>query len=401
MTPPRPRRAHVAMVSIPAPGHVHPNLGVIAELAARGHRVSYAVPGPLTDAVAAAGAEPVPYTSTLPLDEEWGDEYLDHVEPFLADNIAMLPQLADAFRGDEPDLLLYDIAAFCVRVLARRWNVPAVQLSPCMVAWEGYDEEHAELTRPLREDPRGIAHLARFRSWLEHNGFAGTDPLDFAGRPDRCLALIPRALQPHAEKVDESVYTFVGTCQGDRSREGDWQRPAGLGPGDRVLLVSLGSSFTHEPAFYRACLAAFGGLPGWHVVLQIGKHTDPAGLGPLPPNVELHRWVPQPAVLRQADAFLTHAGMGGCQEGLAAGVPMVAVPQAVDQFTNAALLQELGVARHIPKEEATAEALRTAVLELTADPGVARRLAEVREATLAEGGSRRAADLIEDLLPRP
>lgn len=47
-----------------------------------------------------------------------------------------------------------------------------------------------------------------------------------------------------------------------------------------MLLISLGSTFTDQPAFYRDCLAAYGDLPGWHVMLQIGRHVDPADLGP-------------------------------------------------------------------------------------------------------------------------
>lgn len=220
---------------------------------------------------------------------------------------------------------------------------------------------------------------------------------DFMGRPDRCLVLMPRALQPNADRVDEERYTFVGACQGDRSAQGEWRRPAGAG---RVLLVSLGSSFTKQPAFYRACAEAFGDLPDWHVVLQIGTFVDPAELGELPDNVEVHSWVPQLSVLRQADAFITHAGSGGSQEGLATATPMVAVPQAADQFGNADMLQTLGVARHLPAAEASAAALREAVLAVADDPAVARRLKEIQEGMAGEGGAGKAADLVEAHLRR-
>lgn len=165
-----------------------------------------------------------------------------------------------------------------------------------------------------------------------------------------------------------------------------------------MLLVSLGSAFTRRPEFYRQCLAAYGDLPGWHVVLQIGKYTDPSELGDIPANVEVHSWVPQLAILEQADAFVTHAGMGGSSEGLFTGTPMIAVPQAADQFMNADRLVELGVARRIDTEQATGEALRTALTDLVADPEVARRSAVLRAEARAEGGTSRAADLIEDML---
>ncbi|MCX4514886.1 macrolide-inactivating glycosyltransferase [Streptomyces sp. NBC_01619] len=389
------QRAHVAMFSIAAHGHVNPSLEVIRELVARGHRVSYAIPPAFAEKVAATGAEPVLYTSTLPTDDEpeaWGTELIDNIEPFLRDAIQALPQLAEAFAGDEPDLVLHDITSYPARVLAHRWGVPAVSLSPNLVAWEGYEEEVGEpMTAGLKESERGRAYYARFEAWLAENGI-DTHPDPFVGRPRRSLVLIPRALQPNADRVDESVHTFVGACQGERGEQGQWRRPAGA---EKVLLVSLGSTFTQQPAFYRECVKAFGDLPGWHVVLQIGAFVDAAELGPLPANVEAHSWVPQLAILKQADAFITHAGAGGSQEGLATATPMVAVPQAVDQFGNADMLASLGVARHVPMEEATADTLREAVLALAGDPEVARRLNDVRLSMAGEGGTTRAADLIE------
>ncbi|MGH4032197.1 macrolide-inactivating glycosyltransferase [Actinomycetota bacterium Odt1-20B] len=389
-------RAHVAMFSIAAHGHVNPSLEVIRELVARGHRVTYAIPHLFEEKVAETGAEPVLYTTTLPGPDDdpeaWGTELIDNIEPFLADAVGALPQLAKAYEGDEPDLVLYDITSYPARVLARRWGVPEISLSPNLVAWEGYEEEVAEpMYAELKESERGKAYYERFTGWLTENG-VDQHPDPFVGRPPRSLVLIPKALQPHADRVDESVHTFVGACQGDRAAQGDWERPAGA---EKVLLVSLGSSFTKQPDFYRACIRAFGELPGWHVVLQVGKHVTADELGEVPANVEVRQWVPQLAVLKKADAFITHAGAGGSQEGLATATPMVAVPQAVDQFGNADMLQGLGVARHLPMEEATAEGLREAVLALVDDPEVARRLAEIQRDMAAEGGTRRAADLIE------
>nr|WP_037634496.1 macrolide-inactivating glycosyltransferase [Streptomyces katrae] len=390
--------AHIAMFSIAAPGHVNPSIEVIRELVARGHRVSYAIPASFAEKIAETGATPVIWNSTLPTDDEpeaWGAELIDNIEPFLNDAVQALPQLAAAFEGDEPDLVLHDITSYPARVLAHRWGVPAVSLSPNLVAWTGYEEEVGEpMTAELRASERGQAYYARFRAWLDENGI-DEDPDPFVGRPRRSIVLIPRALQPHADRVDESVHTFVGSCQGDRpAGQGAWERPAAA-EGKKVLLVSLGSTFTRQPAFYRACIEAFGDLPDWHVVLQIGRSTDEAELGTVPANVEVHRWVPQLDILRQADAFITHAGAGGSQEGLATGTPMVAVPQAVDQFGNADMLQGLGVARHVPMEEADAPTLREAVLGLAADPGVAARAEAVRAQMATEGGTRQAADLIE------
>ncbi|CAM5437002.1 hypothetical protein GCM10010266_57960 [Streptomyces griseomycini] len=108
-----------------------------------------------------------------------------------------------------------------------------------------------------------------------------TDVDASSGPPARALALIPRAMQPHAGRVGTDTGAFGGPCFGTRADTDGWTRPAAA---DNVLLISLGSAHTRRPAFHRRCIAAFGDLPGWHVVLQTGKHTGPEELGAIPPN---------------------------------------------------------------------------------------------------------------------
>ncbi|WP_255621953.1 macrolide family glycosyltransferase [Pseudonocardia sp. DSM 110487] len=391
--------AHIAMVSIPAPGHVNPSLEIIRELVARGHRVTYANDPLFAGTVGSAGAELVPYDTTLPVhggDDAWGGDAIDALRLFLDDAIAMLPQLRAAYENDRPDLFLYDIAGAPARILGAQWGIPAVQLSPTYVAWEGYEDDMRETTDAMQADPRGAEMYRVEREWLAANG---QPPVEgWMGRPERSIVLIPRALQPNADRVGPQ-YTFVGPCLAPRPEQGEWTRPAGA---EKVLLVSLGSAFTDHPDFYRRCIAAFGDLPGWHVVLQIGKHVDPAVLGDLPESVEVHSWVPQLAILEQADAFLTHAGMGGSSEGLWTGTPMIAAPQAVDQFGNADALVAAGVARRVESDTVTADELRAALLEITGSAEVAARSAEIRTELREQGGTARAVELIErELSSRP
>jgi MGT family glycosyltransferase len=210
---------HIAMVSIPFPGHVNPSLALIRELVRRGHRVTYANDERFGDQIRSAGAELKPYVSKLPAaDGDWEGDAVDHMTLFLDDAIAMLPQLAAAYDDDRPDLFLYDIAGAPARILGERWGIPAVQLSPTIVAWEGFEEE-----MPRLSGPKGDEYYRRFTEWLTAEGSSVTDGLAFMGLPRRGVVLIPRAMQPHADRVDEDVYTFAGPFIDDRG--GSWTRP--------------------------------------------------------------------------------------------------------------------------------------------------------------------------------
>lgn len=385
---------HIAMIGTTAPSHIYPSLALIRELVRRGHRVTYAVGEQLVDLVEPTGAEVIAHPSILPIEEtEWPEDPGGAMRVFLNEGIAVLPVLTARYDDDLPDLVLYDIGGLPAPVLAARYGVPAVQLSPTYVAWDGYEEDFADFIDALTASESGIAYYATYNAWLRQNGIE-TDAAVWQNRPQHGLSLIPRAMQPNAEKVADNI-RFVGPCLDPvRLADTSWQPPAS---GGKVLLVSFGTAYNDQAPVYRACIDAFG-YSDWHVVIAIGQHVNPADLGALPDNVEVHRSVPQLAVLAHADAFITHAGMGGCTEALWFGVPSVAIPQAVDQFGNAAMLEALGVGTHLPADEVTADALRSAVNEVAGSTEVAARLAEISAEVRANGGVEKAADAVESFL---
>ncbi|WP_309233678.1 nucleotide disphospho-sugar-binding domain-containing protein [Conexibacter sp. W3-3-2] len=256
-------------------------------------------------------------------DEAWSGDPGEAMQLFLDEARAGFDVLVD---GPAPDAVLYDIGGLGARIAAHRWGVPAIQLSPAMVAWDGYREETAEFTAQLKASASGARYFASLGAWLREHGVT-LDVDDYLGLPPACVALLPRVLQPHADRVGPHV-VFAGPCV-DEGRRTGFVPPAGDRP---LAYVALGTSYTDRPDLYRA--AVDGLADAYRVVLATGK-VDPATLGPLPDGVVAARAQPQLDVLDHAAVFVTHAGMGSASEALWAGVPTVALPQAVDQFTNA------------------------------------------------------------------
>lgn len=392
-----PHALHVAFLSVPAAGHINPGLGLVAELVSRGHRVTYAVNAHFAARVVAAGATPLVYTSTPAWAHGPGAEVIEpggEMTAFLDEAQAVLPQVEHALDGDRPDVLVYDIGAWPAPILAQRWSVPALLLSPTFVAYDGWEADFAPDPAPAGAGPAPDDRFPdAMASWLAQEGFAGT----FADlmTPARAVVVVPRALHPRADTV-AAQNTFVGPMIGDRSFQGTWA-PADERP---VLLVSFGSAYTDRSEVYRACVEAFDdGV--WRVVLVVGGGVDPASLGELPAFVEVHREVPQVDVLARAGAFVSHGGMGGTLEALSHGVPIVAIPQIPEQRVVARRLEELGVGRHLPLDAVTAGALREAVDALTSDARVATALARMQGEIAASGGASAAADVAEEVAHRP
>ena len=366
------------MAGVSAPSHIFPSLAVIAELVDRGHEVTYVVGERHRALVEPTGATVVGTETIMPgADHPWPEDAGEAMQVFLDDAIATLPTI----EGLEPaEAVLYDIGGFAGHVAAHRWGVPAVQLSPASVAWEGFEDDMAEFYDALKASESGARYFAMVRGWLDAHGVE-MEAQDFLGRPEACIVLIPKALQPNADRVSDR-YTFAGPAI-DESRKQGWTPP----PGDEPLVyISFGTAYTDRADLYTQFATELA--PDHRVVIATGK-VDPDAL---PDTVTKARTMPQLDVLEHADVFITHAGMGGANEALWYGVPVVAAPQAVDQFTNAATLEAIGVGVQLGDMTA-----REAVAKARECAGRAR---ELRAHVRRDGGVDKAADAVERLTRR-
>ncbi|MFF3938455.1 macrolide family glycosyltransferase [Streptomyces phaeofaciens] len=381
--------AHIAVVNLPMHGHVNPTLGVVEELVRRGHRVTYAITEDFVHQVKAAGAEPVVY----PVDAGDGSEPPERLAEGFAlavhASLGSLPALTRAYAADRPDLILYDVYGFAGLVLGAQWRIPTVLFSPTHLFYDGIVPELFDGAPGLSALP-GYADLA---AAFAQRGLDSSRIHEIEAAP-YAVATLPRTFQRRPETVTARRVAYVGPALDDRSYQGTWRPPH---PDSRVLLISLGSQFTRRPDFYRACVEAFAD-GDHHVVMSVGPGVSPDLFGPLPSHVEVHEHVPQLAVLAHAQAFVTHAGMGGTMEAVHHGVPMVAVPQMAEQRVNARQIEELRLGVHLPREQAGPEELRAAVRRVTSAPEIRAGISALRSELSYAGGARTAVELIEEAL---
>jgi len=100
-------------------------------------------------------------------------------------------------------------------------------------------------------------------------------------------------------------------------------------------------------------------------------------LGPLPEGVRVVTGAPLHLLLPGCDLVVTHGGAGTILTSLAAGLPLLLVPQLPDHAAHAGHVVAAGAGEVLLREEATPEALRQEVAGLLAGPqrAVAGRLA--------------------------
>lgn len=138
--------------------------------------------------------------------------------------------------------------------------------------------------------------------------------------------------------------------------EPDWalDRPWAVPPGDDPLvLVAMSSTFQDQVSVLQRCVDALASLPVRGIVTT-GLVVHPAALRS-PAGVVVVESAPHSAVLAHTAVVVTHGGHGTVMRSLAAGVPMVVIPQGRDQFDNAARITSRGAGLSVSKQSTAVE----------------------------------------------
>ncbi|GAA4016832.1 glycosyltransferase [Allokutzneria multivorans] len=394
--------AHIAFFPPSAAGHINPTLGMVAELTARGHRVTYATTTTYADRVAEAGAEVVLFETTVapPPDKPFKLTGVDLSRGLMAnlnETRQQVPKLLPFYRENKPDLVVFDgIAGWWGRLIAKELDVP------CMPDWTTFvsNDTWALTNNYIKPNPLDL-RLWRFAAGMHR--MAKKAGLTMAELADGTgtgvvgqLVFMPRSFQFAQESFGEDFH-FIGPCLAERSSQGEWQPPAS---GKPVCLVSLGTIYTARPEFFVDVIKAFSGTD-WHVVLVVSERVDRSLLGEIPENFEVHNAVPQMAILPHTDLFINHAGITSVMEAVHFGVPMIAVPQMVEQSATADRMEAVNIGRHLPADKVTVDALKKLIDEVPKDQSVKDSLVTFKKELDEAGGTIAAVKIIEEIVGTP
>jgi MGT family glycosyltransferase len=384
----------VLVTTHPLSGHFHPLLPIARALRAAGHEVAFATAPDFAPVVERLGFAALPAGRSWNGDPELEglrDEILVHLgpdSPALALRRLFVGWAARHALGDlqaliharRPDLLLHEVAEFAGPLAAEAAGVSRATVTfglsfPAAVAKALIGDS----LEPLRERA-GLTPDSEFQS------FNGVLQLSFA----------PPSYQP-AELPPPPELHFLRPEPFDRT--GDEDLPAWIGTrgGRPLVYATLGTAFAETPGVFEAIVDGLAGEP-IDVVATVGRDGDPERLRRRASNLRVERYIPNSLLLPHCAALVAHAGYGTAMGGLAAGLPMVLVPIAADQFLHAGRCEALGAARVVAPEQVSPEAIRDAVRFVLTDPGPAQRARALAAEIAALPGAERGVELLEQLV---
>jgi UDP:flavonoid glycosyltransferase YjiC (YdhE family) len=384
--------------TLPGAGPFHPLVPFARSLQERGHEVAFATSRSYCGTVQNAGFHCFPAGCDWHLGDR--ETLYAHVKGLQPDCKAPFSPLAHIFAGFLPSPMVPDLLT-----LAQSWQPDVVVRDPmefagCVVA-----------------EVLGIPHAACGLLFSFWDG-AWHGPPGEIGKPNLCdlrrryglssdpglsmlyrylyLAFLPPIFPDPAVKLPGTVHFLRPVCFNQSVSDAPPTWLAHL-PERPTVHASLGTVFHRTPGVFAAIIAGLR-LENINLVVAIGCDQDPAAYGQQPPNVYIERYIAHSLLLPRCDVFVTHAGFSSVMAGLEQGLPMVAVPLAGDQPSNAQRCSALGVARVIGPDTRTPEAFRAAVREVLRNPSYCNNAARLRQEIQLLPGPQYAVQLLEKLV---
>lgn len=395
-------RLRVFLGAFGEPGHAFPMLALGAELAARGHEVTYETWSRWRHHVEAAGMRFVsaPEHQLFP---DPGDGFAMY-DAMLRATVQTRASVAEA----APHVVVHDILTLAPAMAGELEGVPVATLIP-------------HLYPPLGEGFPPFALGARFPRTRAGRVLWGTlqQPLEAGLRQGQAEFNAARARLglPPVDRLHGGLserLCMVGTFpQLEYPRT--W--PAGVHvvgplmwemPFDRVdppagdaPLVLVAPSTAQDPS-HRLLRAALIGLRDEPVRVLATWNRRPLPFPvDAPANTRLVEWVSYARTMPKCSLVICHAGHGTMARALACGCPVLAVPHVGDMAENAARADWAGVGVRLPWRLLGPTTLRLAVRWALSQRSLALRARELAEWSAAHDGAAQAAGLVEELARRP
>jgi MGT family glycosyltransferase len=416
----------------PFPGHVHPDVAIAHALGERGHETAFYTGKSARPTLEVEGFRCFPFwhveeehveAIVLTLDAlslQWwrARRRKTLLRQWLLETIeAQLQDLAAIVRGWRPDVLVCDPAMWGpLLVLQEIEQIPLAVMScvaACMLPGADgpimglplprADGQFARLGRRVLRSVANVVAADVRRTAEECRARHGLSPMHttvtaFAGRMPLYLVPSTPAFDRQRGDLPQSV-RYVGPCQWDKPGDvpsAPWL--AELPPDRPVVYVTEGTLHSKPPLLLRAALQGLASDPV-QVIATTGKHRDPArlGLGDIPANARVERWVPHSDLLPRTDVVVTTGGTGTVLASLSAGRPLVVMPTAWDQPENAWRVAETGAGIRLAPRQCTPEGIRAAVDRVLSDGSYRQNARRLASEFARYGGAARAADLLEEL----
>jgi MGT family glycosyltransferase len=407
----------ILFVGHPNAGHLNPLVSIAVRVRARGHRCVFAGFGPAAVLTPIGGAglalEPLP----SPL-SALGFHLLPYlrgmvesafaVALFTAQPVAYARRLLPLLRRLAPDAIVSDFLFPGGGIAAEVLGIPWISVYHAGLIYPGPGVHavgsgldvgapptlRSRLLQQVQDrlTASTAARLARARAVLRRAPAAVSTTAPWTS-PWLTLVLTAADAEAPREPLPPCSF-FIGPCLEGRVEE---PFPFHLLEDRPRVFVSMGTVFNRRPRLLRRIVLALRPC-GAQLIVAAGASFP--HLRDLEEHALVFPRVPQLELLPQVDVVISHGGNNTVTESLAAGKPLLVLPQGGEQDANASRVTFLGAGLRANGHRIQPLEIRAAAARLIADPSFRGAAARVAATLARTDGPTTAARLIERVADR-
>jgi MGT family glycosyltransferase len=423
----------ILITTLPIEGHVRPVLPVATRLIEQGHDVVWYTGRKFQLLVTRSGARFIPINMNLDFDDSTVDVLhdmkdkkpgLNGLKKIIGDLfVSPVPQyvkdLTPIMDDLDPDVIVAEQVFMASPLMAVKRGIPKVIISTGPLSITSIDT--APFGAGLPPSSSSVGRLRnRALAWLtvhvlfrsqQRMAVGIANDMGVAAPPvflndwavhiaDRYLATtIPEFEYPRSD-MPENV-EFIGPMLA-RSMT-NWSAPAWWADiaearrvGRPVVVVTQGTASNNDLSFLLfPAIAALADQDMLVIATTGGRDPDdvmPAAARPA--NLRLAEFVPFTELLPLADLLVTNGGIGGLQNALACGVPVVTAGLSEDKMETNARLAWSGAGLSLKTHKPSIAKIRAGVHSVLTDDSYRTRASELKAAYAGYSGALRAAEIV-------
>ena len=388
----------VIFFNIPAHGHTNPTLPLVTEMINRGEDVLYYSVEMLKEKIQASGAKFRGYEPAMEFDDskKIGENLLEQAYMLLKGGEDILSYHLDKIKEEKPDYIIHDSLCAWGKLFKEILKIPAITTVSTFAfnldkLFPQFHFMMGMIKMTLEAFPQVIEyHKTADRLKAKYNIPVPHIKYGLYHEEDLNLVFTSRLFQPNDEAFGDN-YRFIGPSMGVRPGDSDF--PYDKLKDKPVVYISLGTINNENLEFFDNCIEAFRD-EDMILVLSIGKKLDISRFKDAPDNFIIKPRVPQVELLKHCDVFITHGGMNSVSESFYMGVPMVAVPQTMEQVMVAEQVANLGGGILMKNKEPKPGVLKEAVKKILSNESFKKNAVKIGDSFREAGGPKRGVDEI-------
>ena len=340
--------------SRPLAGHFEPLVPLAVAARAAGHTVAFATGEPYTSRARQAGFDAFHAGPDEEFRQEWAprfpgfDQLVGDAQRhfFLTEifaNLELVPRADDLdsiIDNWQPDLIVHEVAELAGPLVATAHRIPYVDLSYGSLIGSSLLRAAGEAAAPHWRarglEPHPVAGLFRYL-------YLDTCPPSLQSPEIAAVAAVQRLRPAAADRPDVETPEWLERLDSAA-----------------IVYLTMGTVWNRNVNIFRTVIEAVRD-DDIALIVTVGRHNDPASLGPQPDDVHVHQYIPQGVLLPRCDAVITHGGSGTTLGALAFGVPLLLLPQGADQYANAERIVAAGAGLQLLNADLSVDAVRDSV----------------------------------------